>query len=365
MSAQRIGRLMPLKDLLARVAALAQPVAPVDVRLDKALYRVAAEDVVARQRPTTTVASRDGYAVSSDATADASSYAPVPLAGARVIETGEPLPAGTDAVLPDDAVDTAGAGVQALAMAARGDGTLPAGIDAGPDQPIRIAGTLLRQFNIAALAATGVAVVKVRTPRVRIVAARKDPVLREVVSLLAGLVVSAGGEVTNIGDAPLDAVLRERGARLIIIVGGSGSGARDRSVSALAEAGRVEAHGIGLIPGETAALGAVEDRPVLIVPGRLDAALAVWVTVGEAMLRALTGQAPAAPAVPATLARKITSTIGMVEVVPVRLQQSQATPLASGYWPLQAQAIADGYVVVPAESEGFAEGAAVAVRMVV
>jgi len=61
----------------------------------------------------------------------------------------------------------------------------------------------------------------------------------------------------------------------------------------------------------------------------------------------------------------VTSTIGMVEVVPVRLQQSQATPLASGYWPLQAQAIADGYVVVPAESEGFAEGAAVAVRMVV
>jgi molybdopterin biosynthesis enzyme len=38
------------------------------------------------------------------------------------------------------------------------------------------------------------------------------------------------------------------------------------------------------------------------------------------------------------------------------------TPLASGYLPLQALARADGYVLVPAGSEGFAAGTRVQMR---
>ncbi len=60
------------------------------------------------------------------------------------------------------------------------------------------------------------------------------------------------------------------------MIGGSGLGLADRSVLALAKAGRVEAHGIAISPGETAAFGLVGSRPVLILPGRIDAALAVW-----------------------------------------------------------------------------------------
>jgi molybdopterin biosynthesis enzyme len=362
-SLQRIARLMPLKHVLARIAVVAVPVPASNIKLSKALHRVVADDVVAQQQPTATLALRDGYAVPSDATVDASSYAPMPLADARAIETGERLPAGTDAVMPHDAVLADHSGVQALAVVARGDGTLPAGADADPGRPIGIAGKLLRHVAVAALAAAGVGYAKVRVPRVRILAARKDPILREIVDLFAGLVVAAGGEVTNIGDSNFDTALRDRSVRLIVVVGGSGSGSHDHSVSTLARVGRIEAHGIGLIPGETAALGVIEQTLVLVVPGRVDAAFAVWVTLGEAIMRGLTGCTREAAAVSATLTRKITSTIGMVEVVPVQLRQSQATPLATGYLPLQALAITDGYVVVPAESEGFAEGAAVAVKL--
>ena len=62
---------------------------------------------------------------------------------------------------------------------------------------------------------------------------------------------------------------------------------------------------------------------------------------------------------PATvrLARKITSTVGMTELVPVRIEPDGAAPLASGVLPLRALTRANGYVLVPPESEGYQAGA--------
>ena len=74
-----------------------------------------------------------------------------------------------------------------------------------------------------------------------------------------------------------------------------------------------------------------------MLPARLDAALAAFLVVGEPLLRRLTGATTSAPGMPVTLARKIASTIGLAEVVPVRaLVGDGVEPLASGYWPLQA-----------------------------
>ena len=65
---------------------------------------------------------------------------------------------------------------------------------------------------------------------------------------------------------------------------------------------------------------------------------------------------------PLTLSRKIVSTVGMTEVVPVRRTGEGIEPLASGYWPMQALTRADGWVLVPAESEGFPAGAQLEMR---
>ena len=60
--------------------------------------------------PKAALALRDGYAVRSDATHDASSYAPAPLSPAPTrIDTGEAMPASADAVAPLDAVQMRGA----------------------------------------------------------------------------------------------------------------------------------------------------------------------------------------------------------------------------------------------------------------
>ena len=49
--------------------------------------------------------------------------------------------------------------------------------------------------------------------------------------------------------------------------------------------GEVAIHGFGIAPGESAALGTAKGHPVLMLPGRLDAALAAFLVVGDALLR--------------------------------------------------------------------------------
>ena len=61
------------------------------------------------------------------------------------------------------------------------------------------------------------------------------------------------------------------------------------------------------------------------------------------------------------LTRKIASAIGVTELVPVTRDGRGAEPLASRYLPLSAISRADGYVLVPAESEGYSAGSAVRV----
>ncbi len=62
-----------------------------------------------------------------------------------------------------------------------------------------------------------------------------------------------------------------------------------------------------------------------------------------------------------SLKRKVASAIGMTELIPVRCSDGMAEPLASGYLSLSALTQSDGFIVVPADSEGFAAGTQVAV----
>jgi len=148
-----------------------------------------------------------------------------------------------------------------------------------------------------------------------------------------------------------------------MLIGGSGSGRRDDSVRELAQHGSVAFHGVALAPGETAAFGMFERRPVLIVPSRLDAALAVWLTLGRRMLVRLSGRSDVEEAhTSVVLTRKIASTLGLAEIVPVRREADGVEPLASGYLTLQSLARANGYIIVPPDSEGFPPGARVDMR---
>jgi len=179
--------------------------------------------------------------------------------------------------------------------------------------------------------------------------------------VLTRLAGEAGSVVTGRSIA-LEPALGGEETSAVIAVGGTGSGLRDAAVHTLARLGQVEAHGIAVSPGETAAFGFAGARPVLLVPGRLDAALAIWLLIGRHIVAKLAGGRIADVPVTLPLKRKVTSTIGLTELVPVSCAGGVAEPLASGYLSLQSLAHSDGWIVVSAESEGFAAGTPVAVR---
>jgi molybdopterin biosynthesis enzyme len=64
----------------------------------------------------------------------------------------------------------------------------------------------------------------------------------------------------------------------------------------------------------------------------------------------------------AELARKIASPLGLAEVVAVRRRLGKVEPVAQGYLSMQALAHAEGWILVPADSEGYAPGTRVVVR---
>jgi len=146
------------------------------------------------------------------------------------------------------------------------------------------------------------------------------------------------------------------------VIGGSGCGRADRVVRTLASMGELIVHGIGLLPGDTAAFAMVEGRPALVLPGRLDAALAAWHMLGHAILQKLAGNTEPLLMTTAELTHKISSPGGLAELVPVHCDGRTATPLASGYLPAGILAQANGWILIAPESEGLDAGREVAVR---
>ncbi len=363
---QRIDRLTPLDDVLARIDALVAPVESRERAVADAIGQVLAGDVAAGPHPRAPLALRDGWAVRADLTSDASSYAPAPLPAAARIDAGEPVPAGADAVAPLDVVAVRAGRMEIIAPVGAGEGVLQAGADT--DGRLLPAGGRLTRIRAAVLAAAGLERASVRAPRVWLVRNRAggDAVIDAAMELIAGEIAAAGGRVLSgaaaAAGAPLEAAFADDTADAVIAVGGTGSGRTDAGVRTLARVGRLEVHGIALAPGETAAFGFVGSRPVLLLPGRLDAALAVWLVLGRRLLARLSGCGEEEPAGKARLARKVASSLGLAEVIPVRMRAGAAEPIASGYVPFSALAQADGWILVPADSEGYPPGAEVVIR---
>lgn len=357
---QSIGRLTPLADVTAAFAVVA-PVAPRTMPVAQAAGLVLAEPVAGRLRPEAARALVDGYAVRAEETRDAGGYAPALLSQVpEWVEAGAPLPPGTDAVAPPATVAISDSGAEVLSSFAPGDGVRAAGADCAAGAMLLGAGRRLRHGDSVALRLAGVSEVRVRVPRIVVAMLRDDDMMRAIADTIADHVAAAGGQVSVVTIAALVAALAAD-ADAILTVGKTGEGRGDDAVLELARAGKLTAHGIAVSPGETAAAGFIGMCPVLMLPGRLDAAMSVWLTLGRPLLARLTGLTEAARMRALPLAQKIVSTIGLCDVVPVAITAAGAAPLATRFWPLPALTGADGFVLVPAESEGFPPGATVTV----
>src|SRR5882672_11248775 len=142
---QRIARLMPLDDVMRRIAERVHPVTPREMRAAAALGATLAQDiVVAKLHPAAPLALIDGWAVHAESTADAGPYAPAVLPQLREVAVGEALCDDSDAVAPLEAVTWRGGNGEVHVAMTPGEGVLTPGTDAGVGEVLRQTGHRLR-----------------------------------------------------------------------------------------------------------------------------------------------------------------------------------------------------------------------------
>jgi molybdopterin molybdotransferase len=391
--------------LSARLAALAAEA----VSLPDAAGRVLAEDVIADVAvPPFDRAAMDGYALRGDDTFGAGPYNPLELAvvgealpgrpfagevgrGSAVrIMTGAPIPPGADAVLQAEAAEEVAAGettrVRVTEPVPPGRHVGRRGEDVSPGSPVLPAGRVLRPQDVGVLASIGASPVRmVRRPRVAVLVTGDEllpcgakPEGARIVDsnsvMLAALVRRDGG-VAEVGpiipdrrEAVRDALLGTT-ADVVLLSGGSSVGQEDHAPRVLAEAGELCVHGVALRPAAPAGFGflaGAPPRPVFLMPGNPVSCLCAYDLLAGRAVRRLGGRPPDLPygRVVLPLARKISSAVGRVDYVRVVVRDGGVEPLAtSGASVLSSTTRADGFVLVPRDSEGHAPGETVCVYL--
>ncbi|HXY43740.1 MAG TPA: molybdopterin biosynthesis protein [Acidimicrobiales bacterium] len=358
------------------------------------LGRVTAESVWARRSsPPFDSAGMDGIAVRAAATVGAGETTPVLLAAGdfEVVDTGDPLPTGYDAVVMREHVHwTAGGRPELRAAVPPYQHVRSIGEDISATELLLPEGHRLRPVDVAACAAAGVTELMVRRRPLVVIVPTGDEIrpigtepgpgeILDTNSLMLAAQARELGcdtQVTEIvPDDPvlLTAALREAAtvADLVILVAGSSAGRDDYTARVVATAGTLAVHGVAVRPGHPVVLGTVAGEvatPVLGAPGYPVSAALTFDIFAAPLLAALEGAAPPErPSTRARLARKLASAIGSDEWVRVRLGRVEgdivAAPLPRGAGVLTSLVRADGLLVVPAGVEGHHAGEYVQVEL--
>jgi putative molybdopterin biosynthesis protein len=376
----------------AALAAAGCPerVEAVRLPLADAIGRVTAAPVWAtRSSPSFDSSAMDGIAVRAAETVGAGETAPVLLEpGAYVVvDTGDPLPEGFDAVVMREHVHYEGERAELRAAVPPYQHVRSIGEDVSATELLLPAGHRLRPVDIAAAAAAGATDVLVhRRPVVAVLPTGDE--IREVGSetapgeildtnslMLAAQAQELGAEARRLPIEPDDpdriatAIhAAAAGADLVIVVAGSSAGRDDHTAAVIERAGTLTVHGVAVRPGHPVVLGAVDATPVLGAPGYPVSAALTFEIFAAPLLASLEGAAPPErPRARARIARKLASSMGMDDWIRVRLGRVGgalvATPLPRGAGVLTSLVRADGLLVVPAGLEGHHAGEDVEVAL--
>jgi putative molybdopterin biosynthesis protein len=360
------------------------------VGVGDAIGRVTAEPIWAlRSSPPFDCAAMDGIAVRAADTVGASESRPLLLEpGAfAVVDTGDPLPDGFDAVVMREHVHYDAGRAELQAAVAPYQHVRSIGEDISATELLLPAGHRIRPVDAAASAAAGATVIRVsRRPVVAILPTGDEmrPIgsqlergeLLETNSLmLAGQAREAGCEALVLPIEPddqerLTAAIEGAVKRcdLLIILAGSSAGRDDYTAALVDRLGELAVHGVAVKPGHPVVLGAIESTPVLGAPGYPVSASLTFDIFAAPLLAELEGVAMAPrPVTHARLARKLASTIGSDDWVRVRLGRVGgslvASPLPRGAGVLTSLVRADGLLIVAADAEGHHAGEEVEIQL--
>jgi molybdopterin molybdotransferase len=394
----------PVESVFRLILDRLRPPGAEHVELQHAAERVLAGDVTAPcPVPGFDRAGMDGYALRGSETFGADAYSPlefavigealpgrpfpgdVPSGAAVRIMTGAPMPAQADTVAPVEIVDElpGAAKVRLREAVAPGRNVGRRGEDVAEGGVILQRGRRLRPQDVGLLAAIGAGSIPVyRRPHVAILVTGDE--------LLPVGARPEGCKIVDSNSVMLSALLQRDGVSqirvqmvrdrydlvraavadavedLLFVSGGSSVGKEDHAPRVLAELGELAVHGVALRPASPTGLGFVGGRPVFLMPGNPVSCLCAYDLFAGPAVRRLGGRsiAPPYPVRSLPLARKLVSMVGRVDYVRVQVRDGRVEPLAvSGAAILSSTTRADGFVLVPADLEGYPEGATVRVYL--
>ncbi len=388
-----------VEQAVAWVTAQANALEAEQVPLWELAGRVLAKDVISDvDVPGFDRAMMDGFAVQAADTSGASPYNRLRLvligtilpgsglsfevsAGQAVkIMTGTAIPPGADAVLPVEQAESRGIEVFVVSEVSPGKHIGRRGEDVARGTTVLTAGRRLRPQDLGVLSSIGIhEATVVRRPRVRILCTGNEllpagskpsgscitdangPMLSALVRRDGGIPTTAG-IVPDDPDAILDAMRSD--ADVVLVSGGSSVGQEDHASALLAEFGDLAVHGIAMRPSSPAGMGRLGRRLVFLLPGNPVSCLCAYDFFAGLAIRKLAGISDRWPYLQTQLRlrRKLVSAVGRLDYARVKIVDGEVEPIAiSGASILSSTTRADGFVVVPENSEGYPAGAEVSV----
>lgn len=391
----------PFKQLLSHEDALQlikSNIAPIDrsehIPLEDAFERVLAEDIIAELSvPPFDRSAMDGYAVKAEDTFEASVFKPQTLQLIEVIHagdtpkktlsdkectqvaTGSPIPPGANAVVMLEFTKQNNNEIQIVRPVYPGANISKQGEDIKKDETILTKGTYLTAAKIGVLAALGLVQVKVyKSPRVAIVPTGSE--IRKVGSKLAP------GQIFDINSHTLAAVVKQNGAivtqhpivpdtrtalrraitslvdhDMIIVAGGSSVGERDLLHGIVQELGSVLFHGVQVKPGKPTLFGIIQNTPIFGMPGYPTSCLSNAYLFLEPALRQKARKTPKiAVTTEAQVAERIVSSSGRKQFLTVKIENHVAYPVYRHSGAITSMANADGYIILPINTDVIEKG---------
>ncbi|MEE9257866.1 MAG: molybdopterin biosynthesis protein [bacterium] len=391
---------IPREEAFARLIekigpALSLP--PEEAAVHEALGRITAEPVFAAiSSPHFHAAAMDGFAFRAETTFGASAIHPKSFTvgvEAHPVDTGDPLPEGTDAVIMSELIDEIGPEtIQIEAAVPPWNHVRVAGEDIVEGQLLLPPGHRLRAFDLGGMLASGVTRVNVRKrPAVAII-----PTGDELVSpgeppgpgqliefnsvILSAFITEWGGEpyvypivsdrLEAIEETTRDALER---ADIVLVNAGSSAGREDFTSTVVKRLGELLVHGVAIFPGKPTIIGACASgsglmKPVFGIPGYPVSAVLALQEFVRPLMAHMAGAAPLEyESVQAVMSRKSASRMGMEEFLRVKLGdvggRMVALPAKRGASVITSLVEADGIVRVPPASEGIESGEEVRVEL--
>ena len=333
----------------------------------------------------------DGIAVLSSDTRGACEASPCTLSEElyTVVDTGDPLPDGCDAVImAEDVTELSDGKVKIISAVSPWQNVRQTGEDICMGDMTAVSGTVVTPALCGAFLAGGVTNVSVIKRPVfgiiptgdEIVPPTGDPGKGEIIefnSTVFSAMLSEWGASAKVYGivkdkkellyAALEKAVSECDA--VLILAGSSAGRDDYTCETVSRAGRVLVHGIAAKPGKPAVLGIAGSVPVAGLPGYPVSAIVVM----EEFIRPLTDiwyrrAAKPVKTIKATLGRRVVSSLKYKEYVRVTLGKTAdgyfAVPLPRGAGVITSLTKAGGILEIPQNSEGCEAGEEVEIRLI-